>query len=553
MEDGITVPRVMIQARNVTSVLGAVPVIVPAGQIILIFASARHAVRLDGEASTPVGDTPALLAVDMTRSVGFHRLDFAGHTFWFGTEDSKLALDGIEHMLQYLREYHFGTTWHGQILFSSGELLRDPHVVYGWLENHAEALLDTALSITRRPVWGAARTQKLSRHAGPGVISASTHALLRANPQRYLEADPSGVLSVADQRYNPLRVVSRRRITSLQTVAHLRLTALLDVVASLIREVDNAEPDEPVRLKCQAWYVQTRRLLASDFFFQVRRRGTVGALLAARSPVETSDSRYQLIFQIASSLRRNFGWDATRKAVDRYAYVRYADQIYQAFVSVAIAAALDCQPTDPVTGRAPGAAFAGGHYRIYADRVPPAELLRSWRHWSSTPDQLRPDLVIERLPDRRTLLLDAKYRASGNRATEDSRREVMSYMEAFGLSTAVIVYPPADAAYSQVTVVEGSGQRLIELPLRPHQGMNHMLSSELPDILRHLNWGRYLFLPVIGEAEVLLAAPVSSGPADVLFAGSRVDRRPQPTSDQLFHAGRVAGGRSCPQLHPRER
>ncbi|MGA5818562.1 hypothetical protein ACPC54_11985 [Kitasatospora sp. NPDC094028] len=458
------------------------PAVVGAGRVLVVVPSGVGAVRLDGQRVRVAG---GLLPVDLTRSTGFHRLVVEGREYWFGTEDAKLGLDGIERMLNHLRTVYTGAGWRGQVLFSSGDVLRDPHVVYGWLDRHVAAVVAVAREILAQPRWGSETGRRTSRVGGPGVDAAATHRLLRSDPRRLLVELPG-------QGYLPLRVVRKDRRASVRTAANLRLLALLRVVARLAGEVRAAADDEAVAARCLGWQEEVGGLLRLGVLRELGRDGvSANALHAARTTDELADRRYRAMYGQAESLRRNFGWQATREPVNRFAYVDYADRIYQSFVAVAMADALGCAPVDPVLGRAAGAAFRGPEFDVHVDRTPPAGVLRSWRLASSTPDQLRPDVLVHRREDGAVLLLDAKYRARGNRATEDSRKEVLAYMASYGLESAVIAYPPASSAYAQVAVVEGAGQRLIELPVAPRAGLRAELAAEVPKLLAHLAPGRY--------------------------------------------------------------
>ncbi len=64
-------------------------------------------------------------------------------------------------------------------------------------------------------------------------------------------------------------------------------------------------------------------------------------------------------------------------------------------------------------------------------------------------------------------------------------------MAAYGLSTAVIAYPPHSSKHVKVITVEGSGQRLIELPIAPRPSLEESLAVEVPLLLGHLARGRY--------------------------------------------------------------
>lgn len=54
-----------------------------------------------------------VLALDYTRSTGFHRVEIDGHAFWFATEDHNLRIQGITRMPSDLQR--LGTGWSGHI------------------------------------------------------------------------------------------------------------------------------------------------------------------------------------------------------------------------------------------------------------------------------------------------------------------------------------------------------------------------------------------------------------------------------------------------------
>jgi hypothetical protein len=435
---------------------------------------------------------PGLLAVDLTRSTGFHKLKSQGRTYWFGTEDAKLALSGVEQMLNHLRDVHAGTTWTGQILFSSGGVLRDPHVIYGWFDTHIDTVLDTVRAILTRPLRGTQVIRRTSRIGGPGINIAATHRLLRANPERMLQQSARGLLEINARRYTPLRISTRHRMSTVTTTAHHRLVALISTLMRLLEEVQAGCDDAMVSRRCAEWGTILYSVRRNSLFREMQRGGVPpNALVAPRTQEEWVDPRYRTVFEKARALRSGFGWLASKEPLNQYAYVEYADQIYQAFATVVISGALGCAPAEPALGVGSGPAFTSEFFDVYTDRVPPAKVLRTWRSHSSAPDQLRPDILIHHHKDGRVLLLDAKYRASGNHASEDSRKEIISYMASYGLSTAVIAYPPHDVTHRQPRVIEGSGQRIIELPVAPRPGLEASIASELSGLLQHLSWGRY--------------------------------------------------------------
>jgi hypothetical protein len=178
-----------------------------------------------------------------------------------------------------------------------------------------------------------------------------------------------------------------------------------------------------------------------------------------------------------------FGGSALTDGMDRYSFVAYAHEIYQAWCAMQMGNALDLEPTGGTLG-AQQPAFQGAEFAIYYDTVVPDAVLRSWRQGSAVPDALKPDVVVHRLSGGKVFLADAKYRNSGNYATEDSRKEVMSYMAAFGLDAVGILYPPG-GGNAEVRRIEGSGNVVVEVPAKPgHVPSPEDLRDLVNDLLR---------------------------------------------------------------------
>ena len=216
--------------------LGPEACILPAGRgVISVVGSKTRNVLLDGQLSRlSLAGSIGLLGFDLTRSTGYHRLEVEGRVFWFGTADAKLRLEGVEAMLSHLRS--LGTGWTGQALFSDGTGLRDAHVVYAWLDEHADRSLAAVSSILRSPHPNTTDDRVLRRRGGPRVLLSPTLRLLRSAPHRYLEENPFGLVAVAGSRYDPLRVVARRRQSTFRTPANIRAVFVLDGLRdSLVR------------------------------------------------------------------------------------------------------------------------------------------------------------------------------------------------------------------------------------------------------------------------------------------------------------------------------
>lgn len=442
--------------------LSEVPRIVPAAQMVLtIRGSSNRTVTLDGKVARLSGRALGVLALDMTRSTGYHRLDVDGTTFWFGTQDAKLRLDGIEAMLAEMG--NLGTGWGGQALFSDGTGLRDAHVVYGWLDEWADRSLAAVEAILAAPRSRNERTQKLSRKGGSGVLTAPTLRLLRSSPRQYLAANDDGFMEIGTERYDPLRVVVRQRSSTLKTVANGRAVSLLSWITRLATEVVDSEPSTTAVTRCRLWANKAatlaRRPLAQSFSAtSLRSYGSY-----PRQSEELLEAPYRETYAAVADIARLFGWSADIRPMSRYSYVAKSDSIYQAYTATRLAKTLGLHQTDPVLGSRP-LAFAGPQFDLYYDTTCPAHVLRSWRSYSTRPDESRPDLLLHERSSGRVAVIDAKYRqAKDGGASEDSRKEVTSYLGLYGLASVSILFPGNAAPVA----VSGHGRTIYEIPVRP--------------------------------------------------------------------------------------
>lgn len=453
------------------------PTILPATTVVLsVFGSKSKSVRVDGRTARLSSGSEKLLALDLSRSTGYHRLDVDGYVYWFCTEDAKLGLAGIEAMLAHLK--NLGTGWTGQALFSDGSGIRDSHVVYAWLDAWADETLSAIEGILVAPRSATKASRELSRRGGPGVLLAPTLRLLRSAPKRYLQATPGGSLTVDDHGYEPLRVVVRKRVTTLETVANRRAVEVLVWLARLLHEVLESSPDGPTKVRCRLWLNKVESL---------RRRPLVQALRASapvshapRQPEESTEKRYRKSYDAYREMMHLFGWSASTVPLRRYSYVQRADSIYQAYVASCLARELDLVQTSDVLGSKP-LAFSGPRFDLYYDTLCPPDVLRSWRSDSHLPDRSRPDLLLHERRSGQVALIDAKYRvAKDGGASEDSRKDVTSYLGLYGLHNITIVYPGLSP---DVSVVSGHGNSIVEVPLVPPASN---LTAAVPQILSTL-------------------------------------------------------------------
>ena len=361
-----------------------------------------------------------------------------------------------------------GTGWSGQLLFSDGVVLRDPHVVYSWLDRCADATIECVRRIIDAPLSISRSDRTPSRRGGRSLHQAATTRLLRAHPDRYLEQSPTGLLTLGGKRYDPLRVVVRTRTTSVESVANRRAVSLVSRLDGLASEVLAADPDAHVAGRCRSWRESASRLLRRPLARTLAAGAPVGALAAPRQTEEAVDARYRESYRLSADLAARFGWAPTQRVLSRFSYVERADTIYQAFVATVLADALGLAQTAPVLGQTP-LAFAGDDYDIYYDTHPDPSVLRSWRYGSTKPDASRPDVLLRRRSSGEVLVIDAKYRVDGTQATEDSRKDISAYMALYGLDTVVIAFPGQSPA--RCTVVTGQGKTILELPIGPWPGL----------------------------------------------------------------------------------
>jgi len=449
------------------------PQIVPATQIVISVTGAQSRnVTLDGKAIRLSSGSTGVLALDLVRSTGYHHLVVDKRSYWFGTEDAKLGLDGIVAMLEELEV--MGTGWTGQAMFSSGAGLRDPHVSYGWLDQWADEALRAVESVLNTPRSKATTSQVLRRRGGSGVLLAPTLRLLRSDPQRYLAQHDNGLIVESGQRYNPLRVIARRRDSTLDTPANRRALAVLFWIERLCADVIVARAGTDAVARARLWSNKARAFQQRPL---ARALGTQTLSTAPRQAEETTEPAYRATYRIAVDLAGRFGWSAAIAPQSRLSYVEQSDVIYQAYAASRLAKELDMRQTGSVLGTKQPA-FSGEQFDLYYDTKPPASVLRSWRLYSDRPDDSRPDLLLHERSTGAVAVLDAKYRrARDGGASEDSRKDMSAYMGLYGLAAVTILFPGAHATVAEVA---GAGRRIIEAAIAPSiENLDDVVSTVL--------------------------------------------------------------------------
>jgi hypothetical protein len=455
--------------------------VVPSGDLIIRLkgATERDAILLDGRKRPFQRSSDGyLLGYDTTRSTGFHHLQVAPATsYFFGTEDAKLKLDGILRMLEYLGESGLG--WSGQLFFADGSYLRSNHVIYGWLDRWADRLLAAANRVCYAPVRAARKDRRVSTRGGRVDVPA-TVKLLRSRPKEFLEEGEDGLLAVGDKRYNPLKVVAIGQADSVDTPANRRVMWLLGQLYDLCLEVTPALPKDAKEeyARCSAWASRAATCLYLSPLSRLYAKSVSTPPPATLSSVEAVNPDYAIVAEGASLLQELRGPALGRERRAAHAYVKYSDEIYQAFVSFAVAEALGMEKAEGGGGYQ----FRNADFEMFVNVFPPRDVLRSWRSYSTAPDDFRPDLIIRRAADGAVAVCDAKYRQEKGRASESGRKEVMAYMAAYDLARAVIFYPPKDDALG-VYSVSGQGREIAEVTIAPAPDLQRFLRAELPKLL----------------------------------------------------------------------
>lgn len=475
-----TKPRLVVLGAEIE--LGDEVVTVPSENVVLILEGEHpRNVLIDGRLTRMSAGKSSIVLLNLSQSTGFHRIQVNNQTYWFATEDAKLGLDGLEQMLQEMTQ--LGTGWTGQAMFSDGSSIRDTHVVYAWLDQWADVAIKSLDEVFLAPSELDESIDVLSRVAKGRVNVASTLRLVRSNPRGYLNPNPNGAIAVGVERFDPLRFVIRGRQRTMDTTPNRRAAELVRQMKRLVEEVVANDPNTSVRTRCRTWVSKLEQIESRPLVRRLRHR-LAGS--APRHSLESIDHRYRKTFDASNDLRRSFGWSAQTEVLKRYSYLQRMDLIYQAYVASCVAKSLGMCQVSPVLGGS-GVAFQGAGFDLYYDSIPPPHVLRSWRFGSLKPDESRPDLLLHETSTGRVAILDAKYRVDDGRATEDSRKEVESYLNLYGLRTISIVYPGTG---SQARRIEGHGMNILELPLAP-PFKPHEFGQLLSEVLNSLEFPRY--------------------------------------------------------------
>lgn len=476
-------------------VTGGEPVVLGAGTVVVEVSDVDRSVpiRFDGRARSVSYDATtrrATFAVDLARDTGFHELLVESHSFVFATDDAKLRLDGIRDLLDYLAST--ALSWSGAMFFSgTDQVLRDDRLDRAWLERHGPEIVSVGRAIADAP-WAIPATRR--RRSDRGVPDVgSTMRLLRQRPDLLEELDggpvefehPDGALKT----YAPREVIIRERIRTLDTPGNRRATALLEGTSELAMRVAAAAPSKELAHALTQLSAELEELLARAPFRDLRRRRAHMRLASREGVEERLDYRYRQVGALHADLFDVRHWDPQRALLPERAYVGYADSIYQQFCGQVLADHLGLTATGTPPGSEPGPHFTGDRFDLYLDVKPPAALLRDWRDKSTRPTDRRPDLVLHERASGRTALMDAKYRAKGTRASDDSLGEVQLYLQAYSRQRIGVLFPAGAGDPSErwrIHEVTDGHFSIYELPITGEPELASFLDTQLEPLLELL-------------------------------------------------------------------
>ncbi len=418
--------------------------VIPAGDYIIMVSGERVGViEIDGlpTKATSIGQE-RILSVSLIRSVGYHVLRVGSSDFMFATNDGKLRIEGVAEVARAL-EPESALGWNGQLLFADGGSLDNAKTRFAWLWRHAPEIATQIESIGRSPKSKAKTKSALSTSIRGRLDVPSTIRAIRKNYSLLQLRSPGAVSLNSGKSYTPAQAAIVRRGHTALTPGNISAYALARLTLSSFYAIKEAVPKEKLEY-LRASVRRIERALAFPLYRLISLEAR--AVLPSTTVVAEAltDSRYALVVSRLRELRRP-GWSPSAAASGRsLAFIRYADEIYQAFVAVSLALAFDCVSAyDQLKSRRDRPSFEGKEFAIYYDTKPPKTLIKGWRSVSDRPDDPRPDILLVRKATNEVLLIDAKYRNNENRASVDSLYEMQYYLGASGIRVGRVEVEPA--------------------------------------------------------------------------------------------------------------
>lgn len=467
------------------------PTQVPPGALILTIEGAKgREIQVDGKRVDPPNiGTQRVLSLDLGRSTGYHQIRVGGCTFCFATQDTKLRIDGIAKIAEYISPGS-ALGWDRQLLFSDGGTLDTKQTRYAWLWKNTAEITARVESIGRTPGTQFFRRSEMRAEVRGRLDIPATLRAIR-NDYTLLVPRTGGAVTLHNGRsFTPSRAAIRSREKSFLTKPNLQTYALARAVLALYDSVRESIPKTSLQ-SIETAAGRLRRALALPLFRSIARAHRPRTFSGSIGGQFSTDARYAFIAAKYREMARR-GWQSGGNPEGSdLAFVRYADEIYQAFVAFAIGKALDCAPmTEELEPWLTTPSFRGADVELYYDTPPPPKILTTWRSATDRPDDPRPDLLLHYPLLRKLLIIDAKYRNDGNRASKDSLYEVQYYLNTFRLRHAAICYPPSDSSYRQINLVSCADYTIAEIPLSPNPDIIEYLRDDVAPTLRMLSEDR---------------------------------------------------------------
>ena len=463
------------------SEVGSEPTIVPAQYLTIevIGRDLTDSVLLDGRALPLIMNadrTRGLAMVDAFRSVGFHILQISHWEFLFASDDTKLRLDGILKLLDYLQGE--GLAWGGQIYFTDGTAIRHAKIDYAWLRTSVPKILDLADSISARPLKRTRFVRKVGGDSGRPPFLLDTMSILRRESGSGIEEHESGAIEIGGRHYAPRIVVASKPQRSFDTIGNRRATRLLSSVLEMCDSVivQDIRPPRAVRRDLEILRSAVANRLSLFPFAQLDR--DLSRMPERPAAEEMVDDRYRAVFDLDEEISKHLGWQPGVTVANRMAYVNYADQIYQAFVAIVLARAFGAEQIFPsIVPRLSTALFRSERHEIYYDTVPPSPAFVNWRERSSRPSDQSPDMTIVDAAERKGILADAKYRVDpSGQLPSSALEEAQVYLQSFGVKSIALCYPGPSPRITRVTAL---GYTILEVAIGPFANLAEYAKSEV--------------------------------------------------------------------------
>jgi hypothetical protein len=415
-------------------------------------------------------------------SVGFHRLEVQNSSFYFATEDAKLRLVGIQQLLDFLDEE--GLSWGNQLFFADGSAIRHPKVDFAWLVGAAPELLASCQQIVQRPSRRRVAALRKGRPSHGRIQVAATLRNLRGRGVQLLEAHPEGLLEAEGKRYLPRIAVTASQQSTVDTLSNRRATALLRSSRALcVGLAGSGDLPRPAKEVVGDIRLQLEAMLREFPFSSL----TTASRLVSPAPdrQERIDPKYETTFRLYNELTNERGWDPNTQLAPRHAYVRFAEELFEAFVALVIARAFETSlTTRNLTSGLSFPAFESDAYGIYYDTQPPEEKFANWRSGTSRPSAMRPDLCIVDRLNNVGILADAKYRVTNSgRVPGGALQECQVYMQSFGQPAVAVFYPGPGPLVERITA---HSMTILEVSLGPFSGLEAYVSSDVRPALESL-------------------------------------------------------------------